>query len=164
MLIIWNIFYISLQFLCFSRIGRSTERATRSCSWQMSVPTRASSTRQPSCTRGAAARAWPWRCTRTCACSSTQRWDLAPGLLCTNPDGPLTVSSVWSYKRTVGFQFQFHFLRNLFGGLLAYKGKSVSGLGVTVAFSFRVCCQGRRLCFVGLKYGCGNSGLFSELF
>ncbi|XP_063021154.1 intraflagellar transport protein 122 homolog isoform X3 [Melospiza melodia melodia] len=63
----------SIEFFCFSRIGKSTERTTRSCSWQMFMPTRENSTRQRGCTRGAATRAWPWRCTRTCACSSTQR-------------------------------------------------------------------------------------------
>lgn len=70
---------------------------------------------------------------------------------CRDIDLPVIVCKVWSYKRfwrNVGFEFQFYFLRYLFGVHLAYKGKSVSGLGVTVAFSFRVCYQGSRLCFV----------------
>lgn len=35
----------------------------------------------------------------------------------------------------MGFEFQFYFLRYLFGGDLAYKGKSVSGLGAIQGLS-----------------------------
>ncbi len=64
------------QCLCLliCRRGRSGARATTSCFWPTSMPTRGNSTRQQSFINAPATNPGPWACTLTCACSSTPRW------------------------------------------------------------------------------------------